>query len=142
MLNAQSLGTSARLAAPMTAGQLTMRLAAGAGQAIDPGAGNHVWVTLREGVRFERVKVVGRVGDLLTLEARGADNSTAQAWPTGACVIVEWNPAQLCEFVQNCMDGAAEPTGVEPQTICTASCACFDVGADGRITRISGGQSC
>lgn len=142
MLNATSVGATAKLASSMTATQLTLRLANGMGQTIVPTSGNHVWITLRQGQRVERMKVISRTGDTLTVEGRGGDGTTAQEWSSGTCVSVEWNPAQLCEFVQNCVAGAAEPTGVEPQTVCMASCACIDVGADGRITRISGGSSC
>lgn len=142
MLNPTPLGTSSKLASAITASQTTLRVSAGHGQALDPGAGNHYYLTIRSGTSVERVKVIGRSGDVLTLEGRGTDGTVARAWPAGACLTVEWNPAQLCEFVQNCVAGAAEPTGVEPQTVCMSSCTCIDVGADGRITRISGGASC
>jgi hypothetical protein len=142
MLNATSIGTKTTLATAITSNGLTLRVPSGMGQALDPGTGNHFWLTIRSGSSIERVKVIGRSGDLLTLEGRGGDGTTARQWPAGACLEVEWNPAQLCEFIQNCMAGAASPTGVTPQTICMASCACIDVGADGRITKISGGQSC
>lgn len=142
VLNPNPIGTTAQLAAPMTNSQLTLRVPSGVGALLDPGAGNHYYLTIRSSSAVERVKVIARSGGLLTLEGRGADNTTPQAWPQGACLSVEWNPAQLCEFVQNCMEGGAAPTGVEAQTVCMASCACIDVGADGRITKITGGQSC
>jgi hypothetical protein len=142
MLNANAYGQTTKLAADMTASQTTMRVAPGAGATLDPGAGNHVWLTLRSGGAMERVKVIGRSGDILTLEGRGGDGTSARQWPASTCISVEWNPAQLCEFTQNCVAGAAAPTGVEPQTVCMGSCTCFDVASDGRITRISGGRSC
>jgi len=142
MLNVNNYGARTTLAVAMTSNALTLRVPSGMGAAFDPGPGNRVWVTIRSGSSFERVKVIGRSGDVLTLEGRGGDNSAARQWPAGACLEIEWNPAQLCEFTQNCMTGAPAPTGVEPQTVCMASCACIDIGADGRITRISGGSSC
>ena len=142
MLNVKNQGQTAKLAAAMTTSQLTLRVPAGMGAAFDPGAGNHYYLTIRSGDSVERVKVISRTGDTLTLEGRGADDTTARQWPQNACLSIEWNPAQLCEFVQNCMSGAPAPTGVEPQTVCMGSCTCFDVASDGRITRISGGQSC
>ncbi len=142
MLNVNPYGQSAKLATAMTSSQLTLKLPSGSGSAFDPGAGNHYYLTIRSGSNVERVKVIGRTGDTLTLEGRGADGTTAREWPQGACLSVEWNPAQLCEFTQNCMAGAPAPVGVTPQTVCMGSCTCFDVDASGRITRISGGQSC
>jgi len=142
MLNATNIGASAKLAAAITSTQLTLRVPSGTGATFDPGTGNHFWLTIRSGSSMERVKVIGRSGDVLTLEGRGGDDTTARQWPAGACLSVEWNPAQLCEFIQNCMAGAPAPTGVTPQTVCMASCACIDVGADGRITKITGGQTC
>lgn len=142
MLNAYSIGANTTLATAITATATTLRVAPGAGQVIDPGVGNHVWLTIHQGTSKEHVKVIARSGDVFTLEGRGGDSSTARQWPAGACVKVMWNPEQLCEFVRNCMAGAAAPTGVTPQTVCMASCACIDVGADGRITKISGGQTC
>lgn len=142
MLNATNVGQHTTLASAISASDLTLRLPGGAGSAFDPGTGNHYYMTIRSGTQIERVKVIGRTGDLLTLEGRGADGTSARQWPVNACLSIEWNPAQLCEFVKNCMEGAASPSGVSPQTVCMGSCTCFDVDASGRITRISGGQSC
>lgn len=64
------------------------------------------YVEVRNGSVREVVKVVGRVGDKLTVE-RGQDNTVAQSFSTGACVDVEWNPQQLCEYIQQCSTGDA-----------------------------------
>lgn len=142
MLNATPVGTHTQLASAMTASQLTMQVTPGTGSLLAPGAGNYFYITLRRSTAFEHMKVVGRVGDTLTLDSRGVDGSTAQAWASGACVSVEWTPTQLCTFVQQCMAGAPTPTGVSPQTVCMSSCKCITVAADGRITSITGGDSC
>lgn len=142
MLNANPIGVTVVLAASITKYDTQFRVREGTAVRIDPGSGNHVWVTLRNEHMQERVKVVSRTGDVLTVEGRGGDGTMAVAWPVGTCVKVEWNPAQLCEFVQNCMANAPAPTAVDPGTYCLSACTCIDVAADGRITKITGEASC
>jgi hypothetical protein len=142
MLNPASIGLSTKLTEGLSETGLQLRVHAGMVSRFDPGIGNHVYLTLSHAGATERVKVTGRIGDLLTIEGRGTDNTDARAWPAGTCVTSEWNPLQLCEFIGQCVAGAATPTGVAPQTVCMSSCACIDIGADGRITRVSGNTTC
>ncbi len=142
MLNANSVGASGELASAINAATLTIPVKIGTGRYFDPGAGNHLWVTLRRGDKVERLKVIARNGDLLTVDARGADGTTAQSWAINDCIKVEWNPAMLCEFVINCTNGAPDPSGVTPGTYCFDKCTCLEIGADGRVTKITGGAGC
>ena len=100
-----------------------------------PTAG-YFYTTIRSGALREVVKVTKVTGDTLTVE-RGLDNTTAQAFPTGSCLEVEWNPLQLCEFVAQCGQAAIEPL-ITPQTICTNCPVCIDIDAMGRIINVVG----
>lgn len=142
MLNANPVGTKVSLGKPATATDLTLTLKSGEGARVAPGPGNHIWVTLRRGAKVERVKVIARNGDVLSLEGRGADGTSAQDWIAGDCVSVEWSPAMMCEYITACMASAPAPSGVTPGTYCLDRCTCLEVGTDGRIMKIDQGSSC
>ena len=78
-------------------------------------------------------------GDMLEVR-RGEDHTLIQEFPAGACFVVEWNPAQLCEFVQSCVNG--ESPVMSPGTYCLECNTCIDVDAYGRITKIDGVEKC
>jgi hypothetical protein len=142
MLNANAIGSATKVGADVSASALVIPVQVGTGHKLDPGVGNHLWITMRRGNAVERMKVIARNGDLLTVEGRGADGTSAQALVAGDCLLVEWNPAMLCEFVKNCTNGAPEPSGVTPGVYCMDKCTCFTVGAGGLITAVSVGAAC
>jgi hypothetical protein len=74
------------------------------GMMFDVKDNTHYYATLINGDTREVVKVTRRDGDILTVE-RGQDNTSAQSFPSGVCVKVEWNPQQLCEFIKQCATG-------------------------------------
>jgi hypothetical protein len=143
MLNTTKWGAQGALGAGATALATTLRLETGQGTRFGPlPAGDHFYLTLKSGGVTERVRVTAVAGDTLTV-IRGVDNTSAVAFPTGACVSFEWNPAQLCEFATSCAVTAALPnTGVTPGTYCTNCTTCFEVGADGRIKNVNGATTC
>lgn len=111
----------------------------GTGQQFKAGDSGYFYLTLRNGVVREVVKVVGRKGDTFTIE-RGQDNTHPQTFPLGACVDVEWNPAQLCEFVQNCVKGDADK--ISAGTVCFTCDTCIDYDAGGHIVAVNGAKKC
>lgn len=141
MLNANPVNNRSTLAVPIASTLNRVYVQAGHGPLFDPGVGNHYYLTIRQAGMVERVRVTGRSGDILTV-ARGQDGTTARSWNQGACLVVEWSPAMLCEFVQQCMAGGPTPSGVDAGTYCLSQCHCITVGSDGRITNIEGGMGC
>lgn len=141
MLDPNNVGNSTNLPRALSATAATIPVPAGMGARFSVAAGNHYYLTLRDGTYLERVKVTGRVGDVLSVE-RGQDGTAARAWNQGDCVKVEWNPAMLCEFVTTCLNQTPTPSGVDAGTYCLSRCTCLDVGADGRITKIENGTGC
>lgn len=101
---------------------------------------DYFYATIRSHGKYEHVKVLGVSGDTLHV-VRGQDDTKAQTWPTEACIEVEWNPAQLCAFTQQCVNGTA-PTTVDPGVYCLDCATCITVGDDGRITAIDGEKKC
>lgn len=135
MLDARAVGTRTTLAKPLSASATQVYLPLGGGATFALAAGDHTYLTLRQGDLMERVRVTGRSGDVLQV-TRGADNTSPRDWVAGTCINVEWGPAMMCEFVNQCVAGAAHPTGVTPGVYCLNSCACLTVASDGRITNI------
>jgi hypothetical protein len=142
MLNANNIGNRGKTASAVTAAQTTITLQSGQGALFAPGTGNHYWLTLRSDTAVERVRVTARTGDVLTVQARGMDGTTAYAWNAGTCVSVEWSPTQLCEFTTQCVAGAPVPVLTNPGNFCFDPCTCFTVDGAGRITSITKGTSC
>lgn len=141
MLNAAPVHNRSALPRPISATAAQIPVEAGRGAMFDPGPGNHYYLTIRQDGMVERVRVTGRSGDLLQVQ-RGVDGTVARNWNQNACLTVEWNPAMLCEFIQQCMNGGPTPSGVTAGTYCLSQCHCVTVGADGRITAIEGGTGC
>ena len=117
--------------------ELTVSL--GAGTQFKPADDGYYYITLRSGNLREVVKVTGRKGDTFTV-VRGQDNTTAQAFPIGACVDVEWNPMQLCEYVQNCVTGDAHK--IAAGTVCFTCDTCFEYDEGGHIIAVNGAKKC
>lgn len=101
---------------------------------------DHFYATIRSHGKFEHVRVLDVDGDTLHV-VRGVDGTEPQQWPVDACIEVEWNPAQLCEFAKQCVLGTT-PTSVDPGVYCFDCTTCITVGEDGRITDIDRAKSC
>ena len=143
MLNTTKFGATGTLGQPLTATATTMALSSGQGSRFGPlPAGDYFYATVKSGGTREVVKVTALAGDVAII-VRAVDNTAATSFVSGACVTIEWNPAQLCEFARSCAISAAlVPTGVTPGTYCTNCTTCFEVGADGRITKVNGATAC
>lgn len=102
--------------------------------------GSWYYLTLRRGPRREVVRVVGAVGRTLTVE-RGQDGTVRQDFEAGTCVSVEWNVAQLREFIEQ-IGAGAEPTGVAPGTYCLDCTTCIEVNEAGQLVSVNGAGGC
>ena len=142
MLDVTNYGNTGKLGGAITSTQTVLPLVAGSGALFGLATGTHYWLTIRNGSAIERVKVTARVGETLIVAGRGMDGTTAAAWNAGACLSIEWNPTQLCEFTQQCMAGTPLPSAVTPGTFCLDKCTCITIDASGRITNINKGASC
>lgn len=140
MLDTSKWGAQGNTARAITAQDQLIALGLGQGARFTVPSGNYFYATLIQGHVREVVRVDAVNGDTLSV-TRGLDNTTAQPFGVGTCVKVEWNPAQLCEYVQQCASGIG-PTGVEPGTYCMTCDTCFEVGADGRIYNVNGSAGC
>lgn len=132
-------GLHTKLGKNLTPTDKTLTVAMGAGIQFRAADDGHYYLTLRNGNVREVVKVVGRSGDKLTVE-RGQDNTVAQTFPTGACVDVEWNPSQLCEFVQGCMTG--DKHKITAGTVCMTCDTCIEYDEGGHIVKVNGAKKC
>jgi hypothetical protein len=114
-INVTNLGATSNLGATLLPSDVVVRLTMGQGARFPVPIGTHFYLTVREGNAVERLRVTSRAGDLLAV-ARGQDGTTPMTFSRGACVSVEWNPAQLCEFVAGCQAVTITPG--------TTACAC------------------
>ena len=141
MLNVTKYGASSALAVPLTATATELVLPAGQANRFKTlPAGDWFYLTLKNAGQREVVKVTSIVNDTLTV-VRGVDNTSPIAFPKGSCVAFEWNPLQLCEYTNQCVN-AETPTGVEAGTYCFNCNTCITVNGQGRITSIDGEVSC
>ena len=99
----------------------------------------HDNATLSNGDTREVVKVTRRDGDVLTVE-RGQDNTSAQSFPSGVCVKVEWNPQQLCEFIKQCATGDSHK--ITAGTVCFTCDTCIEYDEGGHIINVNGAKGC
>lgn len=116
-----------------------MTVALGDGIDFKAADNGHFYATLRNGNTIEFVKVVGRKGDVFTIE-RGQDGTTAQTFPAGSCVDVEWNPSQLCEFTKQCVTGDSDK--IAAGTVCFTCDTCIEYDAGGHIISVNGAKTC
>lgn len=138
MLNVKNYGNTTKLAKAIGAAEQEVSVSTGDGSKLAVVSGDYFYATIRyNGVR-EFVKVVARNNDVLTV-VRGQDNTTAQSFPKGACVEVEWNPKQLCEYVTACVNGDTVSGLNGVHCIECGSCLTLD---GGKITKINGETSC
>ncbi len=138
MLNAKFWGKCTKLASAITPSETRFKLPAGDGSKFRLGDDEHFYMTIRSGGVQEIVKVVGRQEDVLIVE-RGQDNSFAHSFGKNACMCVEWNPAQLCEFVQGCVQGC---TNITPQTFVVGCGTAIEINACGNIVNVNGSEKC
>lgn len=138
MLNVSFWGKCTKLASAITATQTQIKLPIGDGSKFRMADTDHFYMTIRNGGVQEVVKVVARSEDTLTVE-RGQDNTSAHAFGKDACMCVEWNPAQLCEFIKSCAGGCSNIT---PQTFVVTCGTAIEVNACGNIVNINGSSKC
>ena len=139
LIDATKINLSTKLSRAISAADQFLYVTPGTGQALKPASGTEYYATLYAGMKREIVRVTGVSGDIFAV-ARGEDNTTPLDFPGGTCLVVEWNPAQLCTFVQSCLQG--EKPVMSPGTYCLECTTCIDVDAYGRITKIDGVTKC
>lgn len=140
MIDVTKLNRQTKLMASVTATDTFVRVPTGLGAVLRPASGTHYYATIYSGTRREIVLVTGASGDQLTV-TRATDNTVAQSFPSGSCFIIEWNPAQLCEWVTEGCVQALKPV-MAPGTYCLECTSCIEVDAAGRITAINGATKC
>lgn len=140
MLSVRNWGNKSTLALGITATDDYITLAPGAEQLFPISTGEHFYLTLRTETKREVVLVTGGVGRQRQVE-RGQDGTAIQSFPAGTCIEVEWNPAQLREFVASVRCGT-EVTGVSPGTYCLGCTTCITVNAAGQVVSINGSEGC
>jgi len=138
MLNTSFWGLSTRISKAISPSDTQIKLPLGDGSKFRMSDTDHFYLTLRNGGVREVVKVVARNGDELTVE-RGQDGTTAQSFGANSCANVEWNPAQLCEFVKGCVGGCAKIT---PQTFVIGCGTAIEINECGNIIDINGSEKC
>lgn len=139
MLNVDSWGRTSKLAESIGTKQTIFKVSAGEGHKFALPDSDHFYLTIYNGNTREVVKVVNVDRDTLTVE-RGQDNTTPLSFPKDACLVVEWNPQQLCEFVKQC--AASDTTKIKPQTVCSADCFCLELDEGGHVINVNRSQSC
>lgn len=139
-LNVRNLTVRGKLNRAVDRTDTTLPLKFGEGLKFRVPDGDHFFATIRSFGHFEHVKVLRVDGDKLHV-VRGQDNTKAQDWSADSCVIIEWNPAQLCEFVKSCVVGL-EPISVEAGTHCLSCATCIEIADDGRIRKVIQGEQC
>lgn len=109
------------------------------GALFEPNNGDHYYATIYNGNTREVVKVTRRDGNTLTVD-RGQDGTSATSFPSGACVKVEWNPQQLCEFIKQCSTGDSHK--INPGTVCFTCDTCLEYDEGGHIINVNGSIGC
>lgn len=138
MLNTNFWGKCTKLASAISSRDTELSLPIGDGSKFALNSDEHFYLTLRNGGTREVVKVVARKGDKLTVE-RGQDNTSAMSFGKDSCACVEWNPAQLCEFVKSCAGGC---TNITPQTAVVKCGTSIKINECGNIVAIDGSEKC
>lgn len=139
-INVSKWSTRGKLSAPLAADATEVKLRFGEGVGFRIPENDYFYATIRSHGKFEHVKVLAVKGDTLHV-VRGQDGSAAQSWQPMSCIEVEWNPAQLCEYTKQCVNGTT-PTSVDAGTYCFDCTTCVEIGTDGRITAVNGAKKC
>lgn len=101
------------LGAPCSPTDVTLQLVTGGGAMFNIPAGAWCYITVNDSTTVEVMKYTSTgpvVGDVIGV-TRAQDNTTAKAFPAGACVAVGWNVAQVEAFVLDLLGGATGGTG-------------------------------
>lgn len=138
MLNTNFWGVCTKLATYVGISDTQIRLVNGDGSKFRINDGDHFYLTLKNNGVKEVVKVVGRNGDILTVE-RGQDNTSPSTFGKDSCACVEWNPLQLCEFVNSCVQRCSHIT---PQTFVVDCGTSIEINECGNIVSINGSKKC
>lgn len=140
MLDVTNMGNQSTLVHGVRPDDNTIHLESGDGRRFKVDKQDHFYLTLRSGSKHEFVRVEDVSGDRLQID-RGQGGTTPQRFNAGACVIEEWCPPQLKEFIRQFSQGL-DSTGVEAGTYCLSCATCIDVDSTGRITGIDKTQGC
>lgn len=140
MLNVTNWGVEGELFAPLNKLDTELQVSPHGALRFHVPARSWYYLTIKQGPRREVVRVVGATGRTLTIE-RGQDGTVRQDFDVGACLIVEWNPQQLREFIEQ-IGAGSEPTGVQPGTYCLDCTTCVEVNAAGQLVSINGAGGC
>lgn len=138
MLNTKVYGQASKLSKSISSTDSIVKVQLHDGLKFIVPEGDYFYATIKSNGIREFVKVIKATGDDL-LVVRGEDASTAQSFPTGACIVVEWNPKQLCEYVNQCVNGETVSGISGTHCIDCGTCLTLD---GGKITSINGEQSC
>lgn len=139
MLNVSNYGNSGKLGRTLEPEDTVLVLNGFNNAAFAVPAGDYYYLTLREAGRREVVRVTSAAGASLSVE-RAQDGTTAQRFTSAACLKVEWNPAQLREFLANAGSGTAD--NITPGVYCLTCNTCITVNSAGNITAINGSENC
>lgn len=140
MFNVSKWGTHGKLAQVLMPDETRIRLLDGQAARFFLTHDDWFYATIRDKTNFEHVKVID-VRDGVLIVERGQDNTEARQWGVGACIAVEWNPAQICEHIRHCVMGF-ETVNLKPGTYCLTCQPCIDVNKYGQITAIRQGEGC
>ena len=140
MLNVNNYGNTGELAATAEATDTSLVVRSFDAPKFNTPAGSHYYLTIRQDARREVVLVTGVLGTNLTV-VRAEDGTTAQRFTAGACITVEWNPAQLLEFLGAGPGGCTAVPGVAG-TYCLGCTTCITVDGCGRVTQVNGAGGC
>jgi hypothetical protein len=141
LLIAGKYGIADNLSDAVNQTQDTLPLPIGHGAQYRPMAvGSYFYLTIKGAGKHEVVKVTDCIGDTLYV-VRGQDGTLAQSFPDKSCLKVDWNPAQLCEFVQQCTGNTVLPVA-HPGTYCLDCTTCITINAQGQITAVNGAAKC
>lgn len=139
-INLDKWSSSSKLAIRASASDKQIKVKAGAGTKFIVPSDDYFYATIRSHGKYEHIKVLAVKGDTLHV-VRGQDNTEAQDWNEDSCIAVEWNPAQLCEYATQCVNGT-KPSGVAAGTYCLDCTTCIEINNDGRISSIDGAKKC
>ncbi len=102
------------LRAPIGTGDTQLLLAVGSSPYFDIPAGEYFFVTVNDSTTVEIMKYTSTgsiVNDTINVE-RAQDNTTAKAFPAGACVTSGWNVEQLHDYVLQ-ITGESSPSNTQ-----------------------------
>lgn len=140
MIDITKLNRRTRIVYSIDSNDLFISVPTGLGSILKPVLGTNYYATLYNGTKREIVLVENASGDQLFIK-RAMDNTIATPFPGGSCFVVEWNPAQLCEWVnEGCVQGL-RPI-IDPGKYCLTCESCLTISANGTIQAVDGFIKC